>query len=697
MKREPAVYDYAAADISNADLGNWRGYVDLWDPRAGIQGWALAMDSIGGRVKLELVVGETAFATAETGESRPDIDSIVNTRAEAGFCFQARVFDRLAQLDTRRQDLPVNIRIAGTNVVLQPGQSCPTVGELVESWRRSILESLQHSDPGTGKGDRLRARLAVMRAEAEAFRDLALRPVSENEVGQIEAVHVGSDGLIWIIGWVARGSETEFPCIIIDRQKYPGGAANIHYERQDLASGYVGFVGLMDTGWTPPALLKDFFVHIGHRAKRQLRAGSKVRLIGLEEFLGIYKQADQASVAGNADTLAAVLTSNSSWVPGNAQAVGIAAEASLDRLLMVPGFGCIVEGWAVSPAKRVQTFQLKLADCVLIADEASTYFLPRPDLASVFGGGTSVVARAGFVTVLRGALPSTVSGAPLLRVIHDDGTSFVQRLDPRLLHQLDYISDSAEILRFYPSLRHERFYAVLLDAIRRRLADKVRAPVAISAAPCQRVIVLRLPSERSNQRLLFDCIARSGGNPHGIGVCVVADHERGLAEAKLLFEELRPIASMPLSLFCVDDVNDGFNSLPFLLSQILAERFLYVDRGVLLTARGWEQGKVFLAGHGHRIQFGEIVDDAGAPDRIHGSLSAGCFAWTSAALLAWIASAPRFIHGVFKTNGLPKPLTGSQVLTSAATRAEVPRSSRLADMVDEDLLDSYRQGVRASA
>jgi hypothetical protein len=687
----PAAPEHALADLSESVQTKWRGYIDRWDPLTGIHGWALEADAPFSSITVELVVGDNSFHRIDTSEARADIDKILGVRAMPGFRFEPSIFARLAHLGPRRRDLPVNVRIADTDVLLRGSSRSPTVGELVDKWRQAILARLRDATPEISKGDLLLARLAVMRGEAESFRDLPLRPSTENEAGQIDAVHVASNGLVWFIGWMKRGAATEFPAIVVDRQKYPSAAAAFQHERQDLASRFVGVIGIMDTGWAPPAQVNEFFVYFGPDARAQLRAGAQTQMIGLDAFLAVYRQAQLTVQAGPAEALAAVLTSSNTWMPGNSAAAGVIAEASVDRLLMIPGFGCIVEGWAVSPTKRVQSFQMKLGDSVLVADESATYFRPRPDLTPVYGGGASIVARAGFVTVLRGALSRNVAGAPLLRVLYDDGTCSVHRVEPKLLHQLDCMADSADVLRLYPSLRYEAFYPALLAALRRGLAERVRGLRAFTVAPAQRVIVLRLPSEPNNVRLCFDCIARLGAALEPVvGFCLLADRAQGLVEAKLLFQELRSATSMPLSLFYVDDVNDGFCALPFILSQLLADRFVYVDRGVLLTAQGWEHAIKTLGRSGHSINFFEFVDDLGALDRVHGALSAACFGWTTAALLSWIEQAPPLVQGVFSTNGLPEPRGARHVLAGAAIRVEPLPSSKLADMIDEDLLSSSK-------
>jgi len=493
-----------------------------------------------------------------------------------------------------------------------------------------------------------------------------------------------------------RDFDTEFPALIADRQKYPGGAATLQYERQDLASRFVGVIGVIDTDWSPPAAINEFFVYVGENAHRQLHASTRTKTLKSEAFLDAYREAEAASIVGGSGAIGALLTSGDSWIPGSAAAVGIAAEASVEQLLMLPGFGCIAEGWSLSPAKDVQTFQMKLDDCLLVADDDATYFRARPDLASVFGGRQRL-SRAGFVTVLRGELPNAVTGAPLLRVIFDDGTSVVKRLEPKVLRKLDFLADSAEILRLYPALRHERFYPALLDATQKQLAGHARLPTAVLAASSRRLVVLTLPSDGHNERLCFDFIARLREHSHAqVGICLIARRTLNVAEAKLLFEEFRADKSTALSLYCVDDEFSGFSALPFLLSQLSVDRFVYVEGGVLLTETGWEHAIRTLYLHGHSIRFFEIVDDTGAPDRVNGPVSAACFQWTTAAFLDWVSSAPHFIRGVFRSNGLPKPVNGNDVLPGAAMRVERLHDSRLADLIDEDFL-STGQNVQIHA
>lgn len=697
MPRPEGPAEYAVADPSEAVPTKWRGHVDRCDPLSGVSGWAFTADSPADQQQLELVVGETPLCCVATGAPRPDIDAILGVRVTPGFNFPRSIFARLAHLKARRRELPVRVRFAGTRVYLIGPPPVPTVGELVDAWRQTLLAPLRGRGTEVSLGDRLLSRLAVLRTAAEVFLDQPLRPLSDADAGRIESCHAAANGLLWFTGWLTRSAATEFPALVVDRQKYPAGAVTLHYERQDLSSRHVGVFGLMDTRWAPPAVTQEFFIHAGADAHLQLRAGAHTALVDMKAMLTVFSQATAALVAGNAEALGAVLGSGNHWTPGGATAAGLAADAAIDRLLMIPGFGCIGEGWAVSPAQRVRTLELKVGDAVLTADELGTYFQPRPDLSGLFAGGNSSLARGGFVTAFRGDLPETFVGAPLLRVLYDDGTASVHAIDAKRVRHLNFIDDSAEVLRLYPSLRHEPFYPALLAAVRRRLRDRGCNLRAISVTPMLRAIVIRLPAESCNQRLCCDFIAQLSLPPEsGIGCCLVVDDTAGLTTAKLLFNELRTVSSLPLSLFCVHD-GAAFAALPMVLAQLETDRFVYVDCGTVLTVRGWVHAVEHLCLSGHAIRYFEFIDDTGAPDRINGIRSAACFGWSTAALFSWLPSSTPVLRGVRGTNGLPPPHDARHAYAGAAIRLERVQYSRLADWVDDDLLSSNAPADAPSA
>ena len=71
-----------------------------------------------------------------------------------------------------------------------------------------------------------------------------------------------------------------------------------------------------------------------------------------------------------------------------------------------PGFGCFVEGWILSPVKRVAQLLLRMGSIVLPCDPASLYFRPRGDLDQVYPDRTTLTRRAGFVATFLGGVPT---------------------------------------------------------------------------------------------------------------------------------------------------------------------------------------------------------------------------------------------------------------------------------------------------
>lgn len=678
---------YAASDLVDHEAGRWCGRIERLEAGHGVSGWVLSVDAPEAATDLELTVGEDAFALGATGLAHPPSDLRLGRTTQAAFRFGPEVFARLARLSPRRAALRVGVRVAGTDVrLMPPGGRDPTVGELVAAWRTRLVAGLAAGTAGETRGDRMLRRLAGLRAEAVALRDRPLQPISDNDVGQIDALHVGTDGQVWFVGWMKRGADIDFPAVVADRDKLPAGGAVFRYERPDLNSTCVGVVGLLDTGWQPPPTLRDGFVYLGAGAQFHLRYGAYTRVLKADAFAAAFAQAQALSIGGHAEALAAVLHAGGNWMAGNAAAAGMAAEGGIDKLLMVPGFGCFADGWAVSPAKRIETFQMRIGDCVLAADEASTGFRPRPDLASVFGGG-GTTARAGFSTVLRGALPQDAAGAPLLRIVHDDGTGAVLRIEPKLLRRLDPVADGEELLTLFPAIRFEPFWDAFLAAQRRNLRQAVREPAKLRAVPCERLVVVRLPGEAGNLNLVFDRLARHLPElGPGAGVCIVADQGRGRAEALMRFEELRAATDAPLSMVAVAHGHDALSELPFVLQALSPERFVHVGRGLVLNAAGWRAAAASLLRRGHGLDRFEVLDDAGRPDRVDGAYGAGCFGWSTAAFLAHAADAPALTRGLYGDSGLPVSPARDRARRACALRIERAAVSRLADMIDADLL-----------
>jgi hypothetical protein len=171
-----------------------------------------------------------------------------------------------------------------------------------------------------------------------------------------------------------------------------------------------------------------------------------------------------------------------------------------------------------------------------------------------------------------------------------------------------------------------------------------------------------------------------------MGIAFVADTGRNRSEALMRFEEMRARANAPLSLFVVAHPDEVMAELPWLLARLDAKRFVHVGRGLALTAAGWAGAGQSLSRRGHFVDRFEIVDDEGRPDRIDGALGAAAFGWSTSALIDWSRAAPRFLRGTHAGGALPERPGLDRIVSGGAVRLERPRASRLADLIEADIL-----------
>jgi hypothetical protein len=685
----------------------WRGFIDSWSPNFGISGWVLAADMPMASIELQLLVGEHVVATTHTRVPRRDISDEIDIQVSPGFVFGVDAFTALANALTEDLDAPVRIRIADATtdeveVHLVSGQvKPPTLSELLMGWQTSVLEKVLGARAERPvSSDALLSRLTSYRHQADELKARALYPVSENEKGQVELFFPAPGGQIWLAGWIHRDTSVEFPALLIERQKFPAALSFFTYERPDLPSKAVGFIGVIDTGWTPAPTTTDFFIYFGNEPVCHLRAGAFTRIIDQGTFIGLFQQMQGLALSGQINALKSVLNQGATWLPGNALASGVATQASVDRLLLLQGFGCLAEGWSISPSRRLSSLELKIADCITVSDLTSTYFKARPDLQSVFGGGKGLVEQAGFITAFMGDVHDTSTGSTLLRVVFDDGTSAVHAVESKQLHLLDPVADSDEVLRLFPAIHQEPFFKAFQGAIQQYLQRRMLAPNPVVLARASSTLVLQMPADKNSQMLLFDLLHQHlSMHPNTAhGYCFVASSSSLMGECKIWMQEIkRAFPSVALSLFQIMHADICFSSLPFILQRTGARRFAFVSQDLLLTPAGWQCAEHSLNRTSHDLDFFEIVDDSGSPDRIHSPISAGGFGWSTASLMRWTQTAPFYVRGIYLDNGLSvDPSTTVNKLPRAMMRISKPRLSRLADHIDEETRQQHLEGARAS-
>jgi hypothetical protein len=260
--------------------------------------------------------------------------------------------------------------------------------------------------------------LQDLRGDAAFLAEQGLRPVPGGMQGYIETIAVDSTGQVWIIGWMRRGHMTEFPAVISDQRKIPAAMAVLTYSRPDLPPDACGIMGLLVSDWQPVGSTSELHVFFGEGGRFHLRCRVPVRLITALELVAEYESVRTRCLGeGQTASLQRLLTSLENWLPSRPGGYDYAAETAIERVLLVPGLGCLAEGWVVSPIKRVEGLRLRIGGAVMSAQPDSTYWKPRPDLLGAFPGSEAVVARAGFVALFTGEGEPEDFADPILKII----------------------------------------------------------------------------------------------------------------------------------------------------------------------------------------------------------------------------------------------------------------------------------------
>lgn len=685
---------FAVADLSDLSGPDpnpgWRGYVDEWSPLRGIVGWAFEVGGLRQDASVEFWIGDVLVGSTFASLSRDDVAEAAGASLAPGFVFTPDCFERASFLEPELLECRPIVRVSGGGPVLHSGEAPASGNVLVSDWQHHLLDGLSSGGlPRSEPGRHLLSRLGSHRGEAHRTAELPLAPIARNEIGRIESLCVTPSGRTWFVGWMKRSVDRELPAVIVDRQKFPSGLATVAYERSDLSTDSVGVIGLIDSMWVPAPRSSEFFVYVGADGQQHLRAGGDMRVLQWQVLRELLVGARTTLAPGADDTLLGSAALDDVWEHGNAQVAGIEAHASVDRAIVVPGFGCLAEGWIISPARRVHSMELKIGESVLVSDARATYFRPRPDLQHLAGGG-SVTARSGFVAAFLGELPSDAAGSVTLRAVYDDGLATAHAIDAKPLRIVDWIADSEDVMRMFPSLGDEPFIDDLYTAAQRCLRARSTEPIAVQYTPGERVLVFQCSERRDQRFLLFDELKNTATSliSGDIGIAMVVGRDTALAEIKRQAAELsRAKPKLKISLFVSGDIHAALDVLPFVLRRLGARQFVFLGNGLIPTSDGWTTIASWLRERQTIMTFLEVLDDRGRADGVHGSITASAWGWNAAAFLAWVSRSPRFVRGTYKDNGLLGGAGRNYTLSRAAVmRIDRPVVAELADVLDERAL-----------
>ncbi len=671
----------AGTELDGRDGAAHSGFVDVIDSRQGVRGWALNHADPLEPVVLQLCVGEQAVAETQADGERTDISAKLGRPARAGFAFGADVMLSLPGFMDDPDDA-VTVRVGATGHLLASAERPPTIGQIIAQLRIDATP-----EPRSTTAD-FELLLDELRAGADVLAEGALRPLPENLQGYIETVAVDTSGQVWFMGWMKRGHVQEFSAVLVERRKHPAAIAVMSYLRDDLPADSCGIVGLIYSTWRPSSATADLRVFFGLGGRFHLCAHAPLRIITSGELVGEYEGIrDRCLGEGRAIALQRMLTALENWLPTRTAAQWFATECSIDRILLVPGLGCLVEGWVMSPMKRIEGLRLRVGASVMSADPESLFWKSRPDLLAAFPGSDRMVDRAGFVGLFAGDAEPEDFADPVLKVIFQGGSSANWSIAASAFRRLGHSARVEDALLFFPALQEEVFFPRFADAAIRAERAAMNAPVVLSLTRSRRVMVFVLPEDRCDLFLLFEDIAQQCRTLGGIeALAFVAASKSNRSDALWLYREFQSTQgashNIACSLLVIDDAAQAFALLPEVLREVGANRFVFVGAGVLLRESGWARARQALApGAADLVFFGLETEEYEQRDMASG-VTARCFAWSTGHLARWALSAPSFMGGFYLENGLFQSGSAHVVHHNAAACTRTLLSTRVQEAIN---------------
>lgn len=647
-----------SADLSAGGPVRLRGFLDSGDAGTGFNGWAVDTEKPQQTVSVELCADGTVLAKKRANEHREDIRLLGRGWSRVGFHFSAQdvralVIDRAVPADAR-----LWVRVAGTDFALRSGRPAASPSEFLALAADLPEAAGIGATPGpaaaappealsaAAAARDLPAALEAMSARAADLLRLPLTPSSEKVAGYIECVSWEREGLAWVFGWMRGHLPLHAPAVVADGAKYPSALAVATHARDDLPKGAHGVVGLLKTNWRPGGRGGTPLLFVGDAAEACLPLVEKPRFYTAAECAERMEALRPGLGGPFAKPLLRTFGAAGNWAPDNGRLSGAAVEACADKVLVLPGFGCLVEGWALSPLREVQGFALRVGDSVLEAEPRSIGRKPRPDLAAAKRDGERMAETAGFVAAFTGATDGEDHGEIVLKVLCEGGVSSNHKVDPEAIRVLGASAPFEEVLRVFPSVRAEPFFPALARRMSEETRRAVSRPVAFEVRAAEDALAVAVPDDRSDMALLFSellsAAQRRGGRlPPVVALARAGQHR---AAALALFDDLRRDASPSSSLFFVPDPAYAPYVLDAALERVGASRFAFVAPGVFPTEAGWDllldrlerggEGLVSLPVEGP-------ADGSGA----EAAPRAECFAWERPAFAAWMARTPLFLGG----------------------------------------------------
>jgi hypothetical protein len=628
-----AIWQRLSASLMPGDsVLTWRGKVDRVSIDQGIDGWALDLQAPQTPLRIKLLAGDQVIAETTSGMARPDVAALLGAEARPGFQFAAEC---LLHLSPEYAASPLRVVLADEPVEILADAMLPSV------------EQLLTADPVREVGFDLFDRLGVLRNAAEATADQPLRAAAAKEIGYVELLSIDGGGVVWVQGWMLRATVVDSPAVIVDGSKEPAAFAATFFERDDLDSLRCGFVGALFSAWTPTSSTTPV-IFLKTRELMFLRCVSPPRIMKHEEFAGSFRKLSARCHTGPTAALVRLMDNPDSWTPMESQ-----TQTAIERALIIPGFGCIIGGWALNPLHTPNRFSLRFGTTILNADEDSIVFSARPDLAAAAAGCDELLTRAGFVAVLRGNVNPREIDRPVLKIIYEGGMTTRHAIEPGVFRSVGTAASPETILSFYPSLYSEPFFEELALALRNADRSHADAWRFLASTPCTRAVVSVLSGSRSSAYLLSEQLRVHCADQKSVGVVLIADQGAIRSDALSLRASLVRESGISCSLVSAQRPTQALYALDSVLEALGCERFVFLGPGIFLTESGWESAFEYLHAADQFGCFFAVNDPAAESTESDESMQcAAAFGWRREALSSWLRSAPAILGGHAGDNGL---------------------------------------------
>lgn len=625
---------------SSPDLADQRasiaGHIDEISRDAGIKGWALDLNHPDTPVHVELVAGDIIISTFQPQRDRDDINQMVGRSAPSQFHFTPEEFDLLLPFVETHGDVPLSLRVRETGFLLPYYTTLPTLRQLAQ------------------EPHKVRNLLAPLRDQAVHLLEQPIEPGAGTLWGHIEIFTIDAGGLVWVSGWMRKGPPVEFGALIVDpdRDRTTAALALATFEREDLPSDAYGVIGIMSTDWQPRQQSADIFFYFGRRAEFYLRLANNVTIMPEADFLRHFEHVRDRLSGRHITTLQQVFTSPHVWALSTERSVGFSLHTAVDRLLLVPGYGCLMEGWVMSPVKPVSRIALRFGDTVMACDPLSLHWKPRHDLVAPFPAFPALAGRAGFVASFFGNIPEAYPSDPILKVIFEDGTSANYVVPRNVISRLGHSATLGDAQALFPAIEYEPFFPDFAAALRKTAKTMAGEVVSLLPGKTDRAAIFAISPETCDAFYLFDMLRRHLQQDNlPPGLVFVAQRSTARSHAIYLFREFVRTTSIKASLILIDSIEYAFYALPQILRVAGARRFVFVGPGVILNDDGWQAMIDGLRPEASGLRFLEVDQDGPEPPA-NEAASAACFAWDLGPFLGWAARSPGYVGGFWQDNGL---------------------------------------------